>query len=148
MNLTDWVRDLDARLRGIEAQARRARRGVFVPLAVTDLKDSGGTTWASAARVVGTYTFRPGDNASLWPSKATAVSLMVVGRWTAANNAYAVSLRRAAAGTTEGQVRAPAANIASAISMVVPLDASGYFYAVVEGADAAAATIRINGYYS
>lgn len=129
--------------------ASHTHTGRYVPVTATGLTDSAANSWGGgAARNTGTYTFRPEDNSNIWPSTAVAVEVFLYSQWGSANNTYIVSLRRSSGGTNEAQVRALVASVGYSNNVAIGLDASGYFYAVVEGANTAATTMRILGYYT
>jgi len=128
------------------AQVDITNKSHYVAVTPTNLVDSAAGTWGGTAKNIGTYTFQPADNSTIWPADAEAVIVLVYAVWAGANNTYLLSLRRASGGANEVQLRAQVADIGAVTQGIVALDASGYFYAVVEGANTTGATIRIVGY--
>lgn len=141
MNLSKLLKQQTLAARGIKDRA-------YIPVTPTDLVDSDGNTWASAARNTGTYTFRPSDNSSLWVPTARAVHLSVYAVWAAASVTSSLNVRRTSAAATQIQCRALVADIGSDINGNVSLDTSGYFYVVIVGANTGGCRLRLLGYYT
>ena len=117
----------------------------YVAVTPTNLVDSAGTTWNAASIGVATYTFRPEDNANIWPQRARAVVIACSGIWGAANAGYNLVTARSSAGAAEMYIGAPVANIGISVQGVQAVDTNGYFYARIAGTTATV-TIRIVGY--
>jgi hypothetical protein len=122
-------------------------KGLYQAVPVTDLKDSAGNTWSGAGRNTGTYMFRPGDNSNIWPTTATAVTILIGGNWTTSNNNYQMNARRSSGGTNESQIRALVASLMVTLQVIQAVDANDYFYINISGANMNASVVRIVGYF-
>lgn len=139
-----------ARLAELERQVRmlvgsRKQSSLFVPVTVTNLKDTAGNTWDASARNTGAYTFTAKANADLWPETAKAVILFLYAVWSSANTSYTASCRQTSGSTNVLQIRSQVASIGSGAQGIVPLD-KGQFTAEIAGANTTQAVLRIVGY--
>ena len=126
------------------------RGGIFVPLPSGGyLVDTGGTTWnGGTARAAGTYTFdlQAAANGSI-PADALAILCSMMGKWSAANDAY-YTILAPAGGTFSMVVRAQAGNVTFDQTGIVLLGTNGDITATVAGAVSNTwPLIRIHGYF-
>jgi hypothetical protein len=143
--MSDEIATLKRQVAALEKRMTEMERYHYFPVTPTDLKDSAGTTWTAASIGTGTYTFRPEDNANIWPARARAVVVAVSGVWSSASASSNLITSRASAGAAEMYVGALVANNGASVQGVQVVDTNGYFYAKVSGATTTG-TVRIVGY--
>jgi hypothetical protein len=120
----------------------------FVPVPATYLYDSQGLSFTGAGRSTGTYIFRRQENNNLWPTNAVALSVLMLARWSTANNGYLFSLRQSETEYNAVQVRALSATSGYTMNGIIALDMTySRFVGVIEGANAASAVLLVNGYF-
>ena len=141
----DELQTLKRQVARLEKQMDEMQIYHYVAVTPADLTDSLGVAWSVAAINTGTYTFRPQDNANIWPARARAVVILLTGRSGSASQNNYVGSARTSGGTNELAIRAQVANIAADIQGVQAVDTDGYFYVTVGGATFTA-TLRIVGY--
>ena len=143
--MMDELQTLKRQVARLEKQMDEMQIYHYVAVTPAILTDSAATAWNAAAIGTGAYTFRPQDNANIWPARARAVVIMLGGRCTSASQSNYIESARTSGGTAEMVIRAQVANIAANIQGVQAVDTGGYFYVTVGGATFTA-TLRIVGY--
>ena len=143
--MSDEIATLKRQIATLQKQMAEMQIYHYFPVTPTYLVDSAGTTWDSAVINTGTYTFRPQDNANIWPARARAVQIFVSGRTSTAAQTNYVNVARTSGGTSEMVVRGQANNITYNTQGVQAVDVDGYFYVTVIGA-AFTMTLSIVGY--
>lgn len=143
--MSDEIATLKRQIAALDKRLTEMQIYHYFPVTPTRLTDSAGKAWNAAGINTGTYTFRPQDNANIWPVRARAVVLLLAGRTSSASQSNYIEVARTSGGTGEMTIRGQVSDIVAYIQGNVAVDADGYFYVTIGGA-AFTVTLSIVGY--